>query len=40
MFGKPTKFNAGGISESIAILVNNQKNRISELETGKEGIIK
>lgn len=40
VFGKPTKFNAVGISESIAILVNNQKNRISELETGKEDIIK
>jgi len=40
VFGKPTKFNAVGIDESIVILVNNQKNRIKELETGKAGIIK
>lgn len=40
VFGKPTKFNAVGIDESIAILVNNEKNRINELETGKEVIIK
>lgn len=40
VFGKPTKFNAVGINESIAILVNNEKNRINELETGKEVIIK
>lgn len=40
VFGKPTKFNAVGIDESIAILVNNEKNRINELETGKENIIK
>ena len=39
VFGKPTKFNAVGIEESIAILVNNEKNRIMELETGKENII-
>ena len=40
VFGKPTKFNAVGIDDSIAILVNNEKNRINELETGKENIIK
>lgn len=40
VFGKPTKFNAVGIDESIAILINNEKNRINELETGKESIIK
>jgi sugar-specific transcriptional regulator TrmB len=39
VFGKPTKFNAVGIDESIAILVNNEKNRIKELETGKASII-
>lgn len=40
VFGKPTKFNAVGIDESIVILLNNEKNRIKELETGKEDIIK
>jgi len=40
VFGKPTKFNAVGIDESIVILINNEKNRINELETGKEIIIK
>ncbi|MFB5628892.1 MAG: TrmB family transcriptional regulator, partial [Nitrosarchaeum sp.] len=40
VFGKPTKFNAVGIDESIIILVNNEKNRIQELETGKSDILK
>lgn len=40
VFGKPTKFNAVGIDESIAILVSNEKNRINELETGKANIVK
>ena len=40
VFGKPTKFNAVGIDESIVILINNEKNRIAELETEKENIIK
>jgi len=40
IFGKPTKFNAVGIEESLSILVNNEKNRISELELGKVGLIK
>lgn len=38
VFGKPTKFNAVGIEESLEILINNEKNRISELESGKEAI--
>ena len=40
IFGKPTKFNAVGIEESLSILVNNEKNRISELEAGKVSLIK
>ena len=40
IFGKPTKFNAVGIEESLGILVNNEKNRIAELEVGKGSIIK
>jgi len=40
IFGKPSKFNAVGIEESIEILVNNQRNRINDLEVGKESIIK
>ena len=40
IFGKPTKFNAVGIEESLEILVNNEKNRINELEAGKDRIIK
>ena len=40
IFGKPTKFNAVGIDESLEILVNNEKNRINELEVGKVSIIK
>ncbi len=40
IFGKPTKFNAVGIEESLTILVNNEKNRIVELEVAKESIIK
>lgn len=40
IFGKPTKFNAVGIDESLEILVNNEKNRINELEVGKASIIK
>jgi len=40
IFGKPTKFNAVGIEESLSILVNNEKNRITELELGKVGLIK
>ena len=39
VFGKPTKFNAIGMEESISILVNNEKNRIKELETEKNSII-
>jgi len=40
VFGKPTKFNASGIEESLEILVNNEKNRINELDAGKESIIR
>ena len=40
VFGKPTKFNASGLEESLEILVNNEKNRINELEAGKESLIK
>ena len=40
IFGKPTKFNAVGIEESLQILINNEKNRIVELEVGKISLIK
>jgi sugar-specific transcriptional regulator TrmB len=40
IFGKPTKFNAVGMDESLVILINNEKNRINELETGKSTIMK
>jgi len=40
IFGKPTKFNAVGIDESLEILVNNEKSRINELDVGKINIIK
>lgn len=40
VFGKPTKFNAVGLEESLEILVNNEKNRIKELDAGKNTLIK
>jgi sugar-specific transcriptional regulator TrmB len=40
IFGKPSKFNAVGIEESIEILVNNEKKRIDELQAGKESLIR
>ncbi|MEX0863045.1 TrmB family transcriptional regulator [Nitrosopumilus sp.] len=40
VFGKPTKFNAVGLEESLEILINNEKNRINELELGKSSLIK
>jgi sugar-specific transcriptional regulator TrmB len=40
VFGKPTKFNSAGLEESLEILLNNERNRISELEAGKESLIK
>ncbi len=40
VFGKPTKFNSAGLAESLEILLNNEKNRISELESGKNSLIK
>lgn len=40
VFGKPTKFNAVGLEESLEILVNNEKSRITELEAGKDSLIR
>ncbi len=40
IFGKPTKFNAVGIEKSLEILINNEKNRIGELDTGKTNIVR
>ena len=40
VFGKPTKFNSTGLEESLGILLNNERNRISELEAGKDSLIK
>jgi len=40
IFGKPTKFNAVGVEQSLEILVNNERNRINELDLGKKNIIK
>ena len=40
VFGKPTKFNAVGLEESLEILLNNEKNRLTELEVGKDSLIK
>jgi len=40
VFGKPTKFNAVGLEESLEILLNNEKNRINELDAGKASLIK
>ena len=40
IFGKPTKFNSVGIEKSLEILVNNEKNRISELDAGKTSIVR
>jgi sugar-specific transcriptional regulator TrmB len=40
VFGKPTKFNAVGLDESLEILLNNEKNRLAELESGKDSLIK
>jgi len=40
IFGKPTKFNAVGIEESIEILVNNEKSRINELQAGKDSLVR
>jgi len=40
VFGKPTKFNAVGLEESLEILVNNEKSRINELESGKKSLVK
>jgi len=40
VFGKPTKFNAVGLEESLEILLNNEKSRINELDAGKDSLIK
>ena len=40
VFGKPTKFNAVGLEESLEILLNNEKSRLAELEVGKDSLIK
>jgi len=40
VFRKPTKFNAVGLDESLEILINNEKSRINELESGKGSLIK
>jgi len=40
IFGKPTKFNAVGVEQSLEILVNNERNRINELDLGRKSIIK
>ncbi|MHA7647228.1 TrmB family transcriptional regulator [Nitrosopumilus sp. S4] len=40
VFGKPTKFNAVGIEESLEILINNEKKRLNELDTGKTSLIR
>jgi len=40
IFGKPTRFNAVGIEESLEILVNNERNRLNELQLGKESLIR
>ena len=40
VFGKPTKFNSVGLEESLEILLNNEKNRLAELESGKDSLIK
>ena len=40
VFGKPTKFNAEGLDESLEILINNEKSRINELESDKTSLIK
>lgn len=40
VLAKPTKFNAVGLEESLEILINNEKNRINELELGKSNLIK
>jgi sugar-specific transcriptional regulator TrmB len=40
IFGKPTKFNAVGVAESLEILVNNERNRINELDMGRKSILK
>lgn len=40
IFGRPTKFNAVEIKKSIAILIENEKERLQELETEQDIIVK
>lgn len=40
VFGKPTKFNSVAIEESLDILINNEQNRINELEVDKVNLIR
>lgn len=39
IFGKPTKFNAVPINEALNIIIDNEKNRIADLEIKKEKIL-
>jgi len=39
IFGKPTKFNSVPIDEALSIIIDNEKNRISDLELKKETIL-
>ncbi|QUC65464.1 TrmB family transcriptional regulator [Nitrosopumilus sp. K4] len=40
IFGKPTKFESVDIEKAIDILIRNEKNRVSEMESKKEHIVK
>ena len=40
ILGKPTKFDAINLEESLEILINNEKKRVKELEDSKKGIVK
>jgi len=39
IFGKPTKFNSVPIEEALNIIIDNEKNRIADLELNKERIL-
>jgi len=39
IFGKPTKFNSVPIHEALTIIIDNEKNRIADLELKKEKIL-
>jgi sugar-specific transcriptional regulator TrmB len=40
VFGKPTKFNSVLIEESLDILINNEQNRVNELEIDKVNLVR